>query len=143
MDIMSKMSANPSNRVDAKVGAVEIREAFARPAMHLANAAAAFMTIENTASAGDAIVGISSSLAGQPYVHGPGQADMATSPSFAPVDLPAGGVLELKPGQMHMMLPNDGPAPAIGDKVSVTVVFAQAGTLTLNLTLEPKPGMMG
>lgn len=55
------------------------------------------------------------------------------------VEIPAGGAISLSPGGLHLML--FGPKAAIrdGDRIPVTLTFAKAGKVSVQLAAESRP----
>jgi copper(I)-binding protein len=55
------------------------------------------------------------------------------------VEIPAGGVVKLAPGGLHLML--FGPKAAVkpGDRIPVTLTFAKAGKVKMELAAESRP----
>ena len=131
--------------------------AWARTSPMVAGAGAAYVVIENTGSAADALVGAKSDVAKSTEVHetyliesespmaseAPGgmespmasgmpAASMGTGTMMgmrpvARIEVPAGGKLELKPGSYHVMLIDLIKELKAGDKVEITLVFEKAG----------------
>lgn len=129
-------------RRDARVGAIRIEGAYARPAMHLHRAAAAFLVFRNDGVGDDALVAASWPGASGALVHGPGRpiADLAQG-GFTPLALPAGGCVVLEPGQLHLMLTGMTRELVEGDALRIELVFERAGRIALELIFHPAPLM--
>ena len=52
------------------------------------------------------------------------------------IDIPAGGVAELKPGGLHLMMIDLTRQLVEGETVEVTLEFETAGTVTLTLPIK-------
>lgn len=131
---------------------IKVSEPWARASSMMAAAGAAYMTIENTGSAADALIGAASPAAKTVEVHETvamdGEMPAATdgmggmeSPAASdgmgggtmgmrPIDrleIPAGGTVELKPGSYHIMLIGLNQELKPGDKIEITLTFEKAG----------------
>jgi copper(I)-binding protein len=135
-------------------GDIKISEPWARTSPMIAGAGAAFMVIENKASASDFLVGGSSDVATTVEVHetyavesaapmasdGMGmESPAASGGGMAPggsmmgmrridkLEIPAGGSVELKPGSYHIMLIDLTRELKAGEKIDITLKFEKAG----------------
>ena len=92
-----------------------VSDPWARASSAMASAGAAYMKIENTGSAADALIGASSPAAttvevhetvamGSPAPGASGDGGMMGMQPIARLEIPAGGSVELKPGSYHIML---------------------------------------
>ena len=130
---------------------IKVTDPWARASSAMAAAGAAYMTIENTGSAADALVGASSPAAktvevhetvrdGEPGAvrrdgHGGAQSPPPRAPGggmmgmrpIARLEIPAGGTVELKPGGYHIMLIDLNQELKAGDKIEITLKFEKAG----------------
>ncbi len=127
---------------------------WARASSAMAVAGAAYMTIQNTGSAPDALIRASSPAARTTEVHetvalesaapseGTGMGSPDPSASAAPggmmgmqpvarLEIPAGGTVELKPGSYHIMLIDLTQELKAGDKIEITLTFEKAGQITV------------
>ena len=84
-----------------------------------------YLTIDNTGSAPDSLLGVSSPIATHAMLHGGGMEGMAA------LVVPAHGSLNLRPGETHLMLEPPLPEFARGDSVQVTLRLAHAGELSV------------
>jgi len=135
---------------------IRVSGAWARASSAMAAAGAAYMTIENTGSTADALIGASSPAATTVEVH----ETVAMAPSAAPsggmggmesaapsgsgmsggmvgmqpvarLEIPAGATVELKPGSYHVMLIGLTGELAVGSTIEITLRFEKAGPLTV------------
>jgi copper(I)-binding protein len=131
-----------------------VTDPWARNAPKTAGAGAAYMTIQNTGAAADALIGASSPAAKTVQVHEtyviespmPSASDAMGAPEspnpsasgtmggevmgmrpIARLEVPAGGTVELKPGGYHIMLMELTTELKAGDKVEITLKFEKAG----------------
>ena len=109
---------------------LEVSGAWARTSPMMELAGAAFMTIHNTGTTDDALVGATSPASNVVELHetkddGTGQMTMMPVES---IPVPAGGMAELKPGSYHIMLIELVAPLEVGDMVALTLTF-QSGTV--------------
>jgi hypothetical protein len=129
---------------------ITVTDPWARASSAVAAAGAAYMTIENTGSAADALVGASSPVAATVEVHetvtmegaAPSDGMGASSPApsgggmmgmqpVARLEIPAGGTVDLKPGSYHIMLIDLNQELKPGAKIEITLTFEKAGKITV------------
>lgn len=116
----------------AKVGSLEISDAYlpqpASPAT-----AAAYFTIRNNGDSADFLQQISTPISSMAMVHryrstGPGTEEMT---GVTKLELPPHKTVQLVPGHLHVMIENPSQTLKKGDVVALTLVFARAGRVTL------------
>lgn len=128
--------------VDAGVGGMVVKNAFARPAMKIFDAGAVFMQLENTGDADDRLIAVRTPLSPRPRIHdGTISHRQLNEMEFEPLTVPARGTVALKPGELHMMLLKLRTELIEGDPVPLTLEFERAGVVELNLVLHPIPGV--
>ena len=121
-------------------GSIKVAEPWARASSAMASAGAAYMRIENTGSAADALIGAASPAArtvevhetvamGSPAPDASGEGEMMGMQPVARLEIPAGGTIELKPGGYHIMLIDLNRELKAGDKIEITLTFEKAGTV--------------
>jgi copper(I)-binding protein len=97
---------------------VEVKDAWARPAVPGQSGTGAFMTI--TAPQGAKLVGASSAVAGVTEIHEMAmEGNVMKMRAIAALDLPAGRPVELKPGGYHVMLMDLKQPLKAGEKVKI------------------------
>jgi periplasmic copper chaperone A len=103
-----------------------------------ARSAAAYMTITNTGTAADLLVGASSGAAARTMLHltevSDGVARMRHLADGIP--LPPGGSVTLEPGGLHVMLMGLTAPLADGSSTEMTLVFEQAGEIPVSLPVR-------
>ncbi len=127
--------AMPSSAV--VVGDLEITAAFARATLPNAPVAGGYLTIVNHGTSDDTLIAATSPAAGETQLHEMKMEGdvmkMAELPSG--IAIPAGATVTLAPGGLHMMfLQLTGPLVE-GATVPVTLTFAQAGDVTVELAI--------
>jgi len=134
---------------------ITIEGQWARTSPAMASMGAAYMDI--TSSEGDQLVGVSvpASIAARAEIHEMVPADMAMDDSMdeamddgemdmgamvmqqiMAIDLPAGETVTLEPGGYHVMLLDLAEPLAEGDKFNVTLDFAEADDLTVEVVVR-------
>ena len=103
---------------------------------------AAYMSIRNTGAEADILLKATCDAAMMVQVMETTMENDVMSMGEVPgIDLPAGSTVELKPGGYHVMLMNLVQEIKDGTTVSVTLEFAKAGTITLEVPVKA-PGSM-
>jgi hypothetical protein len=126
---------------------VKVTDAWARASSAVASAGAAYMKIENTGSAADALIGASSPAATTVEVHetvamgspAPGASGDSGMMGMQPVkrlEIPAGGTVELKPGSYHIMLIGLKQDLKVGDSIEITLEFEKVGEIKVTATVR-------
>ena len=122
-------------------GDLRIAHPWTRPTSAGAPAAAGYMDITNTGRSADRLVSASTPHAARVEIHQSsmegGMMRMKALPSG--VEIPAGGVVKLAPGGLHLMLFGPKAAVKAGDRIPVTLTFAKAGKVKVELAAESKP----
>lgn len=113
----------------ARAGDLRIDQGFAFEPITAASGAAYFR-IQNAGAAPDMLLGATSPMAGGASFHGSGMAHLDALP------VPAGGEIALEPGGMHLMLTGFTAIPKAGDSLTLTLRFARAGAVTLQLPVR-------
>ena len=136
---------------------IKVTGAWARASSAMAAAGAAYLTIQNTGSAADALVGVTSPASTTAEVHetvvlgsaapspsgGMGMGSPMPSASggtggmmgmqpMPRLEIPAGGIVELKPGSYHIMLIGLTGDLTVGGKIELTLMFEHAGAIKVS-----------
>lgn len=126
---------------DATTQTLEISGGFTRASPKVAHAGAGFMTIRSLGQA-DRLLAFRSPICTQPELHTHvNENGMMRMRQVPHIDIPAGGETVLKPGSLHLMFINLTEPLDEGKMVPVTLVFEQAGEVTLELPVKA-PGAM-
>lgn len=118
-------------------GNLTIEPGWARAsATPVAKAGAAFFTIRNTGAADDTLIGAESAVAGKTEVHAHKHENgiMKMMPA-GDVIVPAGGMVMMKPGDLHVMLMGLNAPLKEGGHFEVTLKFLSAGNVTVPVTI--------
>ena len=121
---------------NAKVGSVQIENAYTRSTVPGQMAAGGFMKIENKGSV-DQLISASSPVAGEVQLHEMAmEGNVMRMRQVKEVVVPAGGVVELKPGGLHLMFMNIKAPLAAGESVPVKLKFAKAGEVEVKMPVN-------
>jgi hypothetical protein len=126
-------SSSASATANTAGGPLTIRDAWARAAASGGDTAVYF-TIVNGRVAADTLTGATSDAAQETGVHqtttdASGMTGMQMTASVA---IPGGGTVAFAPGGYHVMLTGLKQALNVGDKVTITLTFQNAGQVTVN-----------
>ncbi|MBU3033773.1 copper uptake system-associated protein [Tritonibacter mobilis] len=118
-------------------GDLEITGGFSRATLPNAPVGGGFMTIMNTGSEDERLVGASSSAAGHMEVHEMAmEGDVMKMRELADgLPIPAGQTVELKPGGFHIMFMELKEPLVEGETVNVTLAFEKAGEVEVPLII--------
>ncbi len=98
---------------------------------------AIYVTLRNEGSGADALLGASSTAAEHVELHETiRDGDVMRMRPVAKLEVPAGGVLEMKPGGLHIMLINLRRELRPGDRVPVTLTFEHAAPVSLEVQVR-------
>lgn len=127
---------------EARVGDVRISQAWARTTPPGAVTGAAYLTVTNAGRAPEQLLGAASPAAEKVEIHRMSIRDgvMRMQAAKAGVDIPAGQRLELRPGGYHLMLSGLRKPLRPGDRVVVTLRFARAGSVPVELIVRALQG---
>ncbi len=126
---------------------IVVADPWARASSAMASAGAAYMKIENTGSAADALVGASSPAAttvevhetvamGSPAPGASGDGGMMGMQPVARLEIPAGGSVELKPGSYHVMLIGLKQDLVPGGTIEITLKFEKVGEIKVTVPVK-------
>jgi copper(I)-binding protein len=135
--------APPVYSQTAKAGSLDISNAYTRATAPGQQVAGGFMKIENKASAADQLVSASSPAAGEVQLHEMSmEGNVMKMRQIKDIAVPAGGVVELKPGGLHLMLMNIKAPLNAGETIPVKLKFAKAGEVEVKMPVNAMGGAM-
>ena len=136
------LAASAAGAAEYKIGALQIREPWARATPKGANVAAGYMTIVNAGTQTDRLIGGSAALAGRFEIHemAINQGVMQMRPVAGGLEIRPGETVELKPGALHAMWLGLKHPLAAGDRVKGTLVFQHAGKVDIEYLVVPIGG---
>ena len=125
-----------ANAQNAKVGGVQIENAYTRATVPGQQAAGGFMKIENKGAA-DQLISASSPIAGEVQLHEMAMdGNVMKMRQVKDIPVPAGGAVELKPGGLHLMFMNIKAPLKAGETVPVKLKFAKAGEVEVKMPVN-------
>ena len=122
---------------NAKVGSVQIENAYTRATVPGQQVAGGFMKIENKGGTADQLVSASSPVAGEVQLHEMAmEGNVMKMRQVKDIAVPSGGEVELKPGGLHLMFMNIKAPLAAGETVPVKLKFAKAGEVEVKMPVN-------
>jgi copper(I)-binding protein len=110
---------------------IKISGAWARTAPSVNSAA--YMVISNCSSEAETLLSVQSDAADMAALHKTTMnGDMATMSEVKQIDIPAGKKVELKSGDLHVMLMGIKQEIKAGDVVNLTLMFSKAGAIKVS-----------
>lgn len=120
----------------AATNAIKIEDAYTRATVPGQQVAGGFMKIENKGVA-DQLISASSTVAGEVQLHEMAMdGNVMKMRQVKEIAVPAGGVIELKPGGLHLMFMNIKVPLAAGETVPVKLKFAKAGEVEVKMPVN-------
>lgn len=115
-----------------QVGDLRVDQAWSRATIGAERPAVVYVRITNTGGTDDALVGLSSPVAGMPMLHETVVTDgTASMPHVMSIPVPGGQTVELAPGGYHGMLMDLTTALKEGESFDMTLTFEKAGQVTV------------
>jgi copper(I)-binding protein len=105
------------------------------PASHgAAKTAAVYVTFVNDGTKNDRLLGVSTPIAAHAGLHGnEKRGEVVHMEQLAAIDIPAGKTVELKPGDMHIMLEGLQHPLKEGEMVPLTLTLANEGDVQVEI----------
>jgi len=122
---------------EQKHGDLLLHHPWARATPAGAKTGAAYVRIENHGPAADILTGAASDIAAKVEIHNMTMENgtMVMGPA-GEIEIPSHGTVELKPHGLHIMLMGLKQPLAEGDMFTVTLTFAKAGAVDLQVIVE-------
>jgi periplasmic copper chaperone A len=126
------------------IGDLEVSDGFARATLPNAPVGGGYLTVTNTGSEDDTLIGVSSPVADRVQLHEMKMEGdvmrMGALPDGIPI--PAGETVTLAPGGLHLMFMDLKQPLVENETIVVTLTFAKAGTTEFQLIVSgPDAGM--
>ena len=146
--LAAALAAFPALVTFSATAQMAVEDPYARASSPAAISGAAFMQIMNPTDQDDRVIGVRTEIAERAELHTHLQADngmmqmVHVEEGFA---IPAGGMIHLERGGMHVMFLGLRQPLAQGDTVEITLEFEHAAplTVTVPVDLERQPGAGG
>ncbi len=118
---------------------ISVEQVWGRSSPAVADTGAFYLTIKNTGTTADTLVGVKSTACGMAELHE--TVDKNGMMSMQPIagqkiEVPAGGTVELKPGGMHVMCMMKKADFATGTKLPLTLVFEKSGEMKFDADIR-------
>ncbi len=128
---------------ESKIGDLTVVQPWARATASLAKTGAAFLTIKNNGAQADRLIAVKSAVAKKTGLHQSLMEGglMKMRPAGA-IEVPAGGMVMLKPGSYHVMFMGLKAPLKKGTSIALTLVFEKAGEIEV-MAQVMKIGAMG
>ena len=135
---MLALTAHAALAHDYKVGSLEIKHPWARATPKGAAVAGGYMTITNTGTAPDRLIGFSSPAAGKFEIHEMKMDNgvMKMRPLANGLEIKPGQTAEFKPGGYHLMFMGLKQPFEKGQRVKATLSFEKAGQVEVEYAIE-------
>lgn len=126
-----------------QLGDLMVEAPWARATSQGSRVGGAFLTVRNTGELGDRLVAAESEVADRVQLHMTRMEDgvMQMRQVEGGIDVPAGGVTELKPGSFHVMLMGLKAPLQEGASFPVTLTFERAGSVTIEVPIRAAGAM--
>jgi len=123
---------------DYKAGAITINHPWARATPQGATVGAGYLTLTNTGTAPDRLVGATAAAAGHVELHEMSMADgvMRMRPVKDGIELKPGQKVEFKSGSFHLMMIDLKQPLQQGQRVKGTLTFEKAGPVDVEFAVE-------
>lgn len=136
------VAALPAVAHEVKAGQLTLSKLHVRAPLGAAKGTAAYVVIANPTAQADRLVSASCACAASTTLHDmrveSGIMKMRAAPNG--FEVPANGVLALKPGGRHVMLTGLTKPLKDGDRVNLVLTFAKAGRIEADFHVTTKPG---
>lgn len=131
--------ATPAPAADVMAGSLKITQAWTRVTPPGAKVAGGFMTITNTGTESDRLIGGSAVIAGHLEVHEMSMENgiMKMQELGNGLEIKPGATVVLKPGSYHVMFMDLKSSPAQGTPVKGTLKFEKAGEVEIAYDVAP------
>ena len=136
--ILALSLALPAQAEDVVAGSLKVSAPWARATPKGAAVGAGYMTITNSGSAPDRLVGGSAEIAGEFEIHEMtmDKGVMRMRPLANGLEIKPGQTVEFKPGGNHVMFVDLKKPLTKGDRIKATLTFEKAGKVEVEFTVE-------
>jgi copper(I)-binding protein len=137
--VLALLASDHAGAADYSIGSLRISDPWTRATPKGAPVAGGYMTITNTGTSPDRLIGGTAAVAGRFELH-----SMVMEKGVAKMRQVAGGVeikpgqtIELKPGSMHVMMMELKQSFKPGETVKGTLEFENAGKVEIEYAVKP------
>ncbi len=139
---VSLCAAGAAYAADYKAGTIAIDHPWARPTAEGTKTGAAYLLLTNKGTARDKLVSASSAVAGKVQIHQTTDEGgiMKMHEVAGGIELAPGATVAFKPGGYHIMLLDLKETLDEGGHIPLTLTFAKAGSIDVEVDVEKKSG---
>jgi copper(I)-binding protein len=138
--IVGAASSLPAMAADTPKSTIAINHVYGYPTAAPGVTAAGYLTLTNTGKKADTLLDVQSPQTDSIEIHEMSMAGgVMKMRALDKVPLPAGKTVALAPGGFHLMLFSPSKALVVGDHVPLTLHFAKAGKVAVDLLVEARP----
>lgn len=140
--IVATASAGSASAHDFKAGTLELKHPWSAVAPPVAPVLGGYVTIVNTGTQGDRLLGGATPVAQRLEVHESSVVDGVARmrPARDGIEIQSGQTVNLEPGGAHIMLVNPRQRPKEGEKFKAVLEFEKAGQVEIEFVVQkPKP----
>jgi copper(I)-binding protein len=121
-------------------GSLAVEEAWGRPSPKSAANAAFYMVINNSGQENDTLAGASLDICGRTELHLSAIDDdgVMSMQQMQKIDVPAGELVTLEPGGLHVMCIDRQAELNPGDRFPMTLIFVNAGELAVEAEIRER-----
>lgn len=131
------LAAVAAHAHEFKLGALHIGHPYARATAAGQPTGGGFLSLDNTGTAPDRLLSASAEVSNAVELHSMKmEGDVMRMRQVDAIDLPAGQVVELKPGGLHIMFIGLKAPLKQGDKFPLKLKFERAGEVTVTVNVE-------
>jgi len=124
----------------APAPSITVESGWGRPSATMPTAGGIFLLVKNSGTAADSLVSGSSPACGSIELHEmvmKSDGTMGMNLLDKPIEVPAGGQVELKPGDLHVMcIMKKDDVFTVGATVDLTLVFEKSGEITIPVEIR-------
>jgi copper(I)-binding protein len=134
--------ANAGQPHQYKLGPLEIDTPWSRATPGEAPNGVIYVTVKNTGAEPDRLIDVASPAADQTQIHDMQvEGDVSSMWLIGELDIPAGQTVTLAPDHAHIMLVGLKKPLEVGQTFPLTLTFEKAGSVTVEVTVEPAGAM--
>ena len=139
--VLGLATAGAAHAHEFSAGDLRIAHPWTRPTVPGAPVAAGYFEVTNTGKTADRLVSAASPNATRVELHQSAMDGGVMRMKALPegVEIPPGGTVRLAPGGLHLMLMGPNKAFLEGDRIPLTLTFARAGKVAVQLAAESRP----
>jgi len=132
------LTVNSAFAAEYKAGSIQIKDPWARATPQGSEVAGGYMTLTNTGSEPDRLIGGSNAVAGKFEIHEMSMDGGVMKMRMMPkgIEIKPGQTVELKPGSYHLMFIGLKQPFEQGKRVKGTLQFEKAGTVEVEYAVE-------